>query len=224
MQAAQAVRYGTHTEHPLVARLDIGDSICSGVRVHRDFILTVGHCFKKGIKRFNLSYRDGNLNIKAKKNTSQVIFKGRGLSEELALIPIQSRNDEFQAPEFLSLDQIAAEDIYQIYGYGMNFAGRLGTQRKGEVYFQQILSHKNHKMLVVKPGPIQQLACPGDSGGPLFKQINGSEKLIGVVSFINHSQRQLGSHAGKLKACQQANQAFYIIISEHQAFLQQHLN
>lgn len=224
---AFAVRYGTKSYNNLVAHIKVGDATCTGVRVHRDYIMSAGHCFRnKSTSKYTVVYMDGTIKITAKKFISGVIIKGQSLGEELALIPLISINDDFVAPDFY-LDQTLLPGMYDIYGYGMDYNGNIGTQRTGKVEFKKTYQYDGHKMLVVKPGKQNQNACPGDSGGPLFRTIDGKETLVGIVSFINHSERRLvsrGRDEAKLQACQIANQAFYVLLREHQEFINQHLN
>lgn len=225
---AHAIRYGTKANNKLVAHIKVGDATCTGVRIHRDFIATAVHCFsRRSVRRYKISYWDGNVKINARKYTSNVIFKGENYGEELALIPLKSKNDRFKAPMIYRGELDPAEPL-KIYGYGMTYDGVIDNLHSGSVFFHHHYYYRGFPMVVVRPGERNQSPCPGDSGGPLFKEIDGEYQLVGVVSFIRNSEGRLSPRSNderlKLKACQIGDRAYYVKLSEHQDFLDQHLN
>lgn len=69
----------------------------------------------------------------------------------------------------LSGSQVAANTLASIIGYGADATGTLGVRRRGQVKVTRYVSRGNEVFVETTPtGTKSQIACGGDSGGPLL--------------------------------------------------------
>lgn len=201
---------------------------CSGIRIHRNYILTVSHCFKdlRANGSFTVYYWDKNqwgqdVRFYAKVYHNNVIKNSLLLSEELALVPIYPTTDTFVEPDIYVGDLTPSKLTF--YGYGMNEKGNIGTLRTGELKQSYMKLVDENYMLVATPGEKNEHPCPGDSGGPLFKEINGENKLFGLVSYINNPNVSLKDEDAKFQ-CNNASQSHFIVLQAHIGFLKTYMD
>lgn len=240
-----AIRNGVNVDNKYIAELSIktrssnnrgsafglssnSTNTCSGIRIHRNYILTVSHCFKdlRSNGSFTVYYWDKNqqgqdVRFYASVSHRNVIKNSLMLSEELALIPIYPTTDSFIEPDIYFGDLTPSKLTF--YGYGMNENGKLGTLRSGELKQSYTKLVDENYMLVTTPGPKNEHPCPGDSGGPLFKEKDGKDKLFGLVSYINNPNVSLIDEDGKFQ-CNNANQSHFIILQNHVSFLKTYMD
>lgn len=130
---------------------------------------------------------------------------------------------------------------YLIYQRDLELQAIESVKRERELEIQRYLNNPiykttlihGHEMLVMRPlergvdeieanEVSNNLPCPGDSGGPLFKKLpNGELALVAIVSNIVANKRvydQVGKMPG-YRICAAATEANYIPVSLHQDFL-----
>ncbi len=67
----------------------------------------------------------------------------------------------------------------RVVGFGLDEEGRTGSRRSGTARVTAV--EAGTFSIAADPG----MSCGGDSGGPLFLEVDGAERLIGVTSFGN---------------------------------------
>lgn len=194
------------------------EGVCSGVRIHQNYALTVAHCFT-GVsenRTFKLTYYNSlGRRITINRKVSDNIVLDTELEKELVLVPLGNPTDEYVAPTIFK----GAYDPSPIrfFGYGMQRSGRFGGLQTATLTWSHILQNTYGKMIVTSPGVGDAHPCPGDSGGPLFKEVDGEQHLAGVISFVRRTDGELGTD--RKKVCQRANRAFFIPLQDHLDFL-----
>lgn len=204
------------------AFIKMANGTCSGVRISSQFILSVAHCFKNISDTALVSFYENSTFITQAIPVSKIIIKGTNTSEELAIIPINSKNTNYIAPKLSFKNRLKNNDTFSIWGFGLTLDGISGKLHKGYLNFKgnyQPAGREN--MLVMSPGSSDQIPCAGDSGGALFS-VKG-KKLIGIVSFINHSFKSLKGKTAKEK-CSMANGAYFVQLNKHLPFLSPYLD
>ncbi len=215
--AALCARNGirvSSAEYPNI--LYLKKSKCSAIVLSRNWALSLAHCFTN--RKFDNLY-DSNNDYKAKVLKVKILSKER--SEELALIKIKSTKDYW--PERISkiYDKLptSSDILFQVgFGRGINekFAQSL---KKTELAFSEIYEEKRWPMISLKPiDHLNAHPCQGDSGSPLFIEKNGVTYLLGITSFINHSQYRLGKKSDR-QICKQANRSYFIPLYMFQDFI-----
>lgn len=230
--SAQAIRNGQsqkHTHHPYLVKFQINTGTCSGVRISKNYILTAAHCFQRKPKSFRISYIANKKIYTQKKLTKNIIFKGRNYSEELAIIPFTPTSFEESftpLPIFpYKPGLIPFNQVLSIFGFGTNQYDRRAF-RSGKMAFKQDFKNSKYTYPMILTNPFKntnQIPCPGDSGGPLFIDNKGETQLIGIVSFIAASKRNLQGLEQK-DQCALADRAAYIPLHYHLDFLQRYLD
>lgn len=194
------------------AHITVGKSHCSGVRIHKDFILTLSHCFRDSKSKITVKFFDSNLLISQEVSLKKITLLGTNSSDELAIMPINSTNEEFTAP-IISNRTIRAKQKFTVWGFGLTTNSTAGNLHRGLMQFStHYRPAGRHNMLVMRPTANDHIPCPGDSGGGIFDLKTRS--LVGLSSFINHSFRSLKSMSAFNK-CQNANRAYFIDLSQH---------
>lgn len=241
--SAQAVKYGNNiyqssTNYQNLVELDLGDSICSGTRVSQNYALTAAHCFRNISSSFKIKYYNGPTKITETIYKNEVIINSYDLYEELALVPLNPKYGDSTAfnayPIYLYQSrEFSAGDKFMIAGYGMNQNGNLGRLRSGSVKYVRSTHYTDEsEMLVfaplkkdeIAPGEsTRQMACPGDSGGPIFHiNAEGEKSLLGIVSYINSTTTDNLEKKDNLYQCKKSDRSYYVPLSLHSDFLTAH--
>ena len=225
-----AIRNGvmkSHIHHPYVVKLEMNNSICSGVRISEDYIVTAAHCFRDNPRRFTVRYiNHEGYRYYTKLYMNSVKIKSTKLEEELAVIKLNA-GAFVKYPEIKTVQRgdFNSESLFEILGFGFNERGQEGKLRQGELNYalEFFRGADKYTMLQMKPTKDDQLPCPGDSGGPLFINEEGDRKLVGIVSYITDLDDRIDVNDDVTDQCKFADRATYIPLSEHMDFLKDYL-
>lgn len=178
-----------------------GNSICTGVVVGNNLVLTAAHCFVNSEKSKVKSY--GGYVITSV-NLNQLNGKSIYAIDKVALYP--DWNGTFHdvalvtttsalpgtlkiLPVIKSLEELSADKTLHLIGYGNTGDGRSdsGVMRRSESAIHSEINKQNYsgisilnQIRVKDIGGKPSQACSGDSGGPAFAKSSG--KLLGIVS------------------------------------------
>lgn len=178
-----------------------GNSICTGVVVGNNMILTAAHCFvnseKSKVKSYGgyviTSVNLNQLNGKSIFAIDKVALHPdwNGTFHDVALVTTTSALPGTLKilPVVKSLEELSADKSLHLIGYGITGDGRsdAGVMRRSESAIHSEINKKNYNGISIlnqirvkdSGGKLSQ-ACSGDSGGPAFAKSSG--KLLGIVS------------------------------------------
>ena len=178
-----------------------GNSICTGVVVGNNLVLTAAHCFvnseKSKVKSYGgyviTSVNLNHLNGKSIYAIDKVALHPdwNGTFHDVALVTTTSALPGTLKilPVIKSLEELSADKSLHLIGYGTTGDGRSdsGVMRRSESVIHSEINKQNYsgisilnQIRVKDIGGKPSQACSGDSGGPAFAKSSG--KLLGIVS------------------------------------------
>lgn len=161
-----------------VVMLNIG---CTGTLIAPNVVLTAAHCIPSSGVQFGVSQdtlfasRDAVEEIVARSYRTGLFDGG-----DIALIRLSSDAPAGIEPIPLHRAPITDDDIgraIRLVGYGIDAAGVFGTRRQITV----AIGGYSDRLITV--GEANNTSCYGDSGGPAFLDVDGTEQVAGVTSF-----------------------------------------
>lgn len=201
----------------LLTRVDGGLKICTGTPIAKDVILTAAHCVKGDDKNnMNVVFRTSatcssgfNLSNEGVKVQDFITHAGYQDTDkavdDVALVKLQSPIPaDYEVSEFYDGKSKLSNNNVILAGYGItdelqdNSSAVLRTTTKDYKDKEELEIEDNHVFFRQSFGGI----CMGDSGGPVFFEVDGKLKIAGVNSIV----------AGKTKStvCHGIGVAMYV--------------
>jgi secreted trypsin-like serine protease len=178
---------------------------CTGVAIARDLVLTAAHCVPPGAEYKLVEFdaqrqprlRDAQ-NVTRHPQFSQKTFDGHRATADVALIKFASPvGGGALAPVHAERLSIAPGDTLRVIGYGLT---QIGNGKSGGTLRSATLTVTgqpgNLQIRLVDPATRNKRAglgaCTGDSGAPVFADIGGRQKVVGVVSWSTGAGNEAG--------------------------------
>jgi secreted trypsin-like serine protease len=178
---------------------------CTGIAVARDLVLTAAHCVPAGadykLVEFDAqrrpSLRDAQ-SVARHPQFSQKTFDAHRATADVALVkfasPVGGTSPAAIHGERL---KIAPGDSLSILGYGLT---QMGNGKSGGTLRSATLTVTgqpgNLQIRLMDPAARNERAglgaCTGDSGAPVFREIGGRSKVVGVVSWSTAPGNEAG--------------------------------
>ncbi len=183
-------------------------NLCSGTLIGADSVLTAGHCF------VDLKFPDGPSaahatvvavggdDVPAERVTVHPLYREDlslgAIFADVAVVHLARRATVAPLPVLRSVEPRAGETV-DIFGYGIDQAGKPGVLRSGEMALENVT--QTHLAAIY--GKTGSGVCLGDSGGPATMSLDGRAGVIGVTS------------TGSLAApCRQGDRALFINVED----------
>ena len=193
-------------QYPSVVAVDLGDALCSGTLIDKDWVLTAAHCVQ-GMSPSQIQIHFNTVNIfqSAGKTVgaSMAIAKPEfNLSNlganDIGLIKLaQSVTDVTPLPVNLYPAKAPVGIIVTMVGFGATAVGGGGTVGTEYVVGQTSVScslmGENDSNLLCFNQTTGKGKCEGDSGGPSFAMIDGKLTQVGITSFGDQNCAQFGA-------------------------------
>lgn len=213
---AQGIVNGTEINAPdpdskraVLLLIQSGETItsCTGVVISNRVILTAGHCVKGAKKTGIIAVFNTEMTCSPGFNASKSItsvdilthedYKGDSRAkDDLAMVKLESPIPASYRPQELYDGQspLSSDDVLMI-GYGITSEGKSDSLRLRKTIksFKNEAAQKDQNI-----GFDQRTAsggvCTGDSGGPVYVQVGGQFKLIGVNSIVMGKSNETACH------------------------------
>jgi secreted trypsin-like serine protease len=176
---------------------------CTGVAIARDLVLTAAHCVPPGADYKLVEFdaqrqprlRDAQ-SVSRHPQFSQKTFDNHRATADVALIKFTSPVGA-PAPVHAERLAIAPGDMLRVLGYGLT---QIGNGKSGGTLRSATLTVTgqpgNLQIRLMDPATRNERAglgaCTGDSGAPVFRDIGGRAKVVGVVSWSTGSGNEAG--------------------------------
>lgn len=163
--------------HPSVGKLQIGaGGLCTATLVGQKTVLTAAHCIKPGSTH---KFYVGGQAYTAAQTIRHPQYNGYTLSNDIALVLLASAPPITPSAIAISSPNVGLEVTLIGYGVTSEHGTDSGIKRMAKNTIAQLTSTK---MVFLGSGGDTGNTCYGDSGGPAFATLNGSEVVVGVTS------------------------------------------
>jgi secreted trypsin-like serine protease len=177
---------------------------CTGVAIARDLVLTAAHCVPSGADYKLVEFdaqrqprlRDAQ-SVARHPQFSQKTFDNHRATADVALIKFAASVSGAPASVHAERLGIAPGDTLRVLGYGLT---QIGNGKSGGTLRSATLTVTgqpgNLQIRLMDPATRNERAglgaCTGDSGAPVFRDIGGRAKVVGVVSWSTGAGNEAG--------------------------------
>jgi hypothetical protein len=163
--------------HPSVGRLQIGmGGLCTATLVGKKTVLTAAHCIKPGSSH---TFHVGGQSYTAAQTIRHPQYNGYSLTNDIALVLLQSAPPITPSAIATSNPNVGLQVTLVGYGVTSENGTDSGIKRIAKNTIAQMSATK---VVFLGSGGDTGNTCYGDSGGPAFSTLNGSEVVVGVTS------------------------------------------
>ena len=204
--------------HSSIVNIVFEKTVCSGVVISPNVVLSAAHCFDKGKKPLLVAYIQGDVVTKEcnKQNVvdyslvpNAVKTKFGVHSPDLFIMKIENPLCEAKVAE-VSADKLEPNDVVSFaghskweYGHGVSTQIDVKLIAKDKVKEHVFVESSPLAINVTKkflefgmddylfglPTEDQASACMGDSGGPVFTELDGEMYLHGVIGVLVSNEK-----------------------------------
>ncbi len=152
---------------------------CSGTLLTATRVLTAAHCLRGGVSRVVVTQFDAGGNATPVAARSWVLHPrfrdtSEGFFNDAAVLELSAALVNPTMPLLLSEPSASGQDVF-FAGFGApGFELAVGNARLSRVT-------ADHVGFIY--GGSESNTCPGDSGGPMYRLVNGQPALVGITSF-----------------------------------------
>lgn len=184
-----------------IINTDATQGLCSGTMISSTAVLTAAHCFLE--HDLQLAYIEANgvavpatevaihpgvaVGSDSNNNNTPVVLN------DVAIVHLSSAVT-LPTLSVLSSQSPQRDDIFSIFGYGLDENSNLGVLKSG----QSVVETVTTQHITARFDGVGSNSCNGDSGGPAILSLaSGANAIIGVVS------------SGTLTTCQTGDLSYY---------------
>lgn len=152
---------------------------CTGTLLTATRVLTAAHCLRGGVSRVVVARFDADGNASPVVARSWVVHPrfrdtAEGFFNDAAVVELSAALANPTMPLLVSDPSASGQDVF-FAGFGApGFELAVGNARLSRVT-------ADHVGFVY--GGSESNTCPGDSGGPMYRLVNGQPALVGITSF-----------------------------------------
>jgi trypsin len=170
----------------LIVNQDNSQGLCTGTFLSANKVLTAAHCFLGKSVRFVFVELNGESSLASSvvvHPQAAIVLEGSvpKVANDVAIITLSANRAVNTLPILVSAT-IKRNDVFSIYGYGLDEAGNLQVLRSG----QSKASSVNDQHITAKFENVGSNSCNGDSGGPalltILKDGVAQSGIVGLVS------------------------------------------
>ena len=164
----------------VVALLRAGAPVCSGTIVTPDAVLTAAHCLTLApIEAVRAVDGSTTIDLRAARAVVHPGYDEATMAHDVGVLFLRDPTPIAPATESSAVDGTLVGRAVRIVGFGVTSATPdSATRSKHEG--RAVVARVDDDSITLTPDPAQ--ACTGDSGGAVFADVDGIERLIAVVS------------------------------------------
>jgi hypothetical protein len=178
--------------YPAVGALMNGQGLCTGTVFQGQWVVSAAHCFADGGQGFQF-YLGDDLNapsrvIQVAQVFSHPQYDAQNMLNDIAVVRLAEDPGVDGVPLLQAMDAGAVGRSMKFVGYGITGGGLQdsGTKRSVDIAISAV------DATTFRYDDPAHNTCNGDSGGPAFVNIGGTEYIAGVTSWGDEPCREFG--------------------------------